>query len=910
MKFKLFLTLLIITLFHYSNAITYYISSTDGNDSNNGTTIQTPWKTLEKIKLFSFSNGDSILLKSGDIFRGTLSLKLSPDNIFIGKYGNGNNPTIKGSVLLTGWNITTDSRIPSSIRNNVYEADVSLSGFNLTNGIQHLFVNNELMTIARYPNVSSPKEKNWLKISGSTVTSNSFYSEELKLKGNPNNYWKDSRAIIRTYSWTMGGYIVSGYNAANGLVSIANLGSQNPEWGFFMDKKIQELDNQGEWFYDSINSKVFLYPKNNINPNSLTVEGMTFGNGISITNSQDNCICENINIEHCADNAINLNSSKNVKILNCKIKNCFAGIYFWNCKDVLIKNNTLDYCFRKSIGTAASSTFDDGSPIIEQNIITNNGMYIGYGAPTIAIANPTVSLYGNAMTFRKNRIENSAWTGIYFQGEGSHIVENNFVSNSLLIINDGGNLSIGSNSNNNIIRGNILINALGNTDESNGCSSTSSTPCMHHSQYGMGIGADAVSFGHIIENNIIANNTDMGIRFNKFKNSIIRNNTLYNNDPQIVIQGNDSESNNNLIKQNIIYSLWGDQIGLELQNTTNHGTIDSNYYCNPYSEAVIKRNSEIYSLLEWKEDFSNYDLNSKKFHPNFQEYSTTTLGSELILNNNFSSDIADWSKSGSGNIEWNSGELKAIYSGTGAFNLGPNNVAVTENQWYRLKFKVKSNGNGEIRIRLNNTIPNPWVIFNERYFVFDNNYKNYEWVFKAPSTTTSMKILFTTDENDANTFWLDEVYLEPVYAIINNLKEQSKLFYNDSLTQRTFNFNGIEYKDIDGNIITGSITLNPFSSKILIRQTPLTIENRFENNKISVYPNPSDDGNININFPTTYQNKNVSLKIYSIDGKMIFEKNIEKLNTPTLKLSILQKGFYVLQTEIENTFSTNKLIIN
>ena len=57
------------------NENVYYISA-DGNDSNDGLTEETPWKTLTKInEAFNnktISNGDTILLKRGDIFKGTL----------------------------------------------------------------------------------------------------------------------------------------------------------------------------------------------------------------------------------------------------------------------------------------------------------------------------------------------------------------------------------------------------------------------------------------------------------------------------------------------------------------------------------------------------------------------------------------------------------------------------------------------------------------------------------------------------------------------------------------------------------------------------------------------------------------------------------------------------------------------
>jgi len=890
-------------------ASTYYVSFSDGNDANNGLSSTSAWKTLDKVKNFSFINGDNILFNSGETWRGTLTLKSSPDNIILGKYGTGNNPIIKGSVSITGWTVTADTRISSSIRSNVWEANLSSIAYDTTNGIQHLFVNGEIMTIARYPNVNSPTEKNWLNISGTSVTDGGFASLQLQSKGNTTNYWVGSKAVVRTFSWLMGSLDVTAYNSSTGYLTTTGIGtSQNPEWGFFMQNKIEELDFPGEWYFDALSNKIYLYPKAGENPNTKLIEGSTFSYGISITNSQDGTVVENFQVEHCTNLGINLNSSLNVIIRNNSVKNSYKGIYFWNCKDVLIQNNAFDYCFRESIGTAAGSTFDSGTPIIESNIITNNGMYIGYGSHTTSAstANQTVGLFGKGMIFRKNRVINSAWTGVYLKGDGYHTIENNFIQSSLLVLNDGGNISIGSGSNYNIIRGNILIDAIGNIDESNGCGSTTSTPCSKHSAYGMGIGCDSGSQGHTIENNIIANNTDMGIRFNQFKNSLCTGNTLYNNDPQLVVQGNSSQSSGNDFSGNILYSLSSDQINLELQSTTNHGTINNNYYCNPYSKVVIKRNGEMYPFLEWREDFSLFDASSQSIHPAFVEYNTTSPGIEIIPNNNFNTDISGWSKSGSGNISFDNGKLKAVYSGTGAFNLGPATFPITNGQWYSIRFKVIANGNGEIRIRITDTEPTTWVILKEKYFAIDATTNNYEMLFQAPYSTSNMKILLTTDELDASNFWIDDFYCAPVNATLNELQQDSKLFYNDTFTSQTYDLNGISYQDLNGSTVTGSITLAPFTSKILIKTSIITGKNELTDSikKTNVYPNPSNG----IFYIDLKEPQDAEVKIFSLDGQLMYKKKIT--NHTVLPIHLMNKGIFLINIKSDKINESSKIVIN
>ena len=45
-----------------SGGTTYYVDSTIGDDSNSGTSPETPWKTLDKVTATTFLPGDTILL--------------------------------------------------------------------------------------------------------------------------------------------------------------------------------------------------------------------------------------------------------------------------------------------------------------------------------------------------------------------------------------------------------------------------------------------------------------------------------------------------------------------------------------------------------------------------------------------------------------------------------------------------------------------------------------------------------------------------------------------------------------------------------------------------------------------------------------------------------------------------------
>ena len=71
----------------------YYVSSSQGNDSNDGLSIQAPFQTIEKLNSMQFNAGDSIYLKSGDYWEGMLWIKGSgslTQPIVIDVYGGSN----------------------------------------------------------------------------------------------------------------------------------------------------------------------------------------------------------------------------------------------------------------------------------------------------------------------------------------------------------------------------------------------------------------------------------------------------------------------------------------------------------------------------------------------------------------------------------------------------------------------------------------------------------------------------------------------------------------------------------------------------------------------------------------------------------------------------------------------------
>ena len=95
-KYQVFVLLLSFSLCAQNQ---YYLSSSTGNDNNNGSQNQ-PWKTLSKISNTTLGPGDTVYFKKGDTFRGHYVVNGSGTEqspITFTAYGTGNQPVISGS---------------------------------------------------------------------------------------------------------------------------------------------------------------------------------------------------------------------------------------------------------------------------------------------------------------------------------------------------------------------------------------------------------------------------------------------------------------------------------------------------------------------------------------------------------------------------------------------------------------------------------------------------------------------------------------------------------------------------------------------------------------------------------------------------------------------------------------------
>ncbi|MDM8563922.1 fibronectin type III domain-containing protein, partial [Candidatus Marithioploca araucensis] len=141
----------------------------------------------------------------------------------------------------------------------------------------------------------------------------------------------------------------------------------------------------------------------------------------------------------------------------------------------------------------------------------------------------------------------------------------------------------------------------------------------------------------------------------------------------------------------------------------------------------------------------------------------------------------------------------------------------TKDQFYRLTFRVIADDFMTVNLSLHDIadIDNIQAI-TSRKLAFNATPKEFEVVFHSPVTTAKARLMLGRYEAETSNYWIDNVVIEPVDATWNDPKKQSVLFTNTSAEPKTISLQGITYLDLDENTVTDSLTLEPFTSQILI----------------------------------------------------------------------------------------------
>lgn len=580
----------IIVVLNYCSYATNYFVSNLGNDSNDGLTESTAWKTLKKVNdnMNIFSSGDIIAFKGGDLFYGSIIVN-NRNGITFTSYGTGK-ATLTGGKEIEGW---------TNIGNNIWESPS-------TDKIHQVFKDKNVLSQARYPKIVSDfsPQSNYYKIT--SKVSNTIF-KCTNLIGFPNLV--GASAQIQGADWRFTSCKIIGFNSSTGQVTLSKAPSNGADVGdfFFVINDYDLMDSSGEWVYE--NDKLFI--------NSISTPTNIIGNtldaiGIDI-NGSDNILITGLSFKYYTKQGIKARKSNFLKVENNEFIYCYeTGVYTIVSLNSIIENNYFKGGMQNAIDINHNQTHSTNSNSnVNKNTIYEHGILKQATARNFDIVH-AIRLHGMNHKMSYNTLEKIGYNGVRIYGSNTN-VENNFIKDFCLTAHDGGaiysqsNTFSGTTVDGSIIKNNIITNRdLGNKWFASGIYNDDRSKNMK-----------------VIDNTI--SNTYYGVFLHNTKGITLKGNHIYNSREEGLSlvedsRGGNGEMVNNVITNNEFFLLKTNVPVLKLRNGNwNHydfGSFNDNKYWNPYFDKMMRLKTNSIkgvnkTLTEWQ-GLSGQDSKSNK----------------------------------------------------------------------------------------------------------------------------------------------------------------------------------------------------------------------------------------------------------------------------------------------------------
>jgi parallel beta-helix repeat protein len=807
-----------------SNAANYYFSANAGNDSRTqqeATNPATPWKTLDKLNAFfsQLQPGDSVLFNRGETFYGSFNVSKSGSQgapIVISAYGSGARPVFTGFSQINTWN---------AISTNIYEGECQ----SCAAGLNTVLIDNALQPIGRFPNSDAPNGGH-LGIE-SHNGKNSITDNELTSATN----WTGAQVVIRKNEWIIDKEVITAHSG--NTINFTNTTNYEPldYYGYFIQNDPRTLDKEGEWFYDANTHKLRLYTAKN--PATQVIKASTV-NVIINCAAHDYITFDNIQVAGSNVNSLYVEYSNHITIQNSDF--VYSGGYAikgFILDHLTVENTNINQSLSNGIYIAPYCS----NSLIRKNQIHNIGLFPGMGGNNNHTYEGLV-IHGSDNLIELNKLDSIGYIAIRFFGDNA-LIKNNYVNHFAMTKDDGGGIYTNGDNvfHNQRIINNIVINGIGAPYGTNNTIAVAAT----------GIYLDDRTTNVEISGNTISNCSENGIYLHNSHEIDVKNNTLFNNRIQSsmvhdVLEPADPIRNVNMYN-NVLFSLGANQVISNLESTLSDigqfGNFDSNYYCRPANEGLIVKTKaigveETYDLPGWKSTFNN-DQNGKITPKDISAFSYKIAGNNLFPNGTFNSTASgtsSFSVPQKASSVWvndgvlDGGALKTTYDTSDGssnsadiiFNVG----SITEGKTYVINFSMLGrNNNGNISVFLRNNSGS----YNNLAEV--NNFKNtsarseQEFLFHATTSTSTATLVFKVAGTDCP-LYLDNVELYEAAVNLDSTNKYVRFEFNETESPKTIALDG-NYVDVANNKFSNTITLQPFTSSVLLKQAEINAPMQF-----------------------------------------------------------------------------------
>ncbi len=624
------------------SAAVYYVSNDTGSDASDGLTPATAFQSVTHINSLDLQPGDEVRFFCGERWRvQPLVITDSGSDglpIVFSSHPSAcpSKPVLSGSRPISGW---------AALGSNLYFADLDV-GSNaglFPQGVNQLFRGAARLPFGRWPNIDGHPDGGYAEVD-SQPAANQITDSEL-----PPGDWTGAVMHIKGIRWYMLNREVTG--TAGGTVT---LGAEVQcwygtctEWGYFLNNHRDTLDREGEWFHDDATNRVYLYSELG-HPGGTGIEGSvitetdgTLWGGIilgrNLREHISHVTLENLRIERWFDagitTPINLEADENHHLIlrNNDIQDVeTTGIrlttWVWDAADNgngpdgwrggrnhRIEGNTIQGANHFGIDFYGVDSQLLSNEIRDVALIENlgrSGMGCGYSGTNCTENGDGIRLKHDPgaanytardNVLRFNRLSRIGMNGIDVFGRNMTL-ENNVIDQACISKGDcGGIRTFGRNDLSStpvhdvVIRGNIIRDALGNTD---------GTHPNFETLFSLGIYLDNFSRDMVIEGNTVTGSTWVGALFQRSTGWFTAN-TLYDNvasdwGSELSIVNSPTSVTQN---SNVLFPLGQNRRSLRVSDYRFLTSSNNNTFMSPYYSTSIADDSAgccDMTLSEWQ----------------------------------------------------------------------------------------------------------------------------------------------------------------------------------------------------------------------------------------------------------------------------------------------------------------------
>ncbi|WP_218934218.1 right-handed parallel beta-helix repeat-containing protein [Rosistilla ulvae] len=380
-------------------------------------------------------------------------------------------------------------RLDESVRDKVRVADLTSmfpkeisqwkTSFRGTPGGPWLYVDEQPMTLARWPNLDAENE-GWADFSKAIDSGLADPDSEdpARRKARPGAFeFRDPRPTrwnldegvwllgFWTHDWSDEVIRIGAYDAEKQVIRLAaphNYGIMAGTWGgskrrFFAFNVLEELDAPGEWYLDRKGRQLYYYPAETASSSSIVLA--TLPQSLVRMENAHHIKIEGLRFEYGIADGISLKETTAVEFAGCTVANVSRGGISINGTE-----NTIRSCDLYNLGTAGISVRGGDRKTLTpaKNLVVNSHIH-DYGKFQRSYA-AGISVKGCGQIVRNNLIHDAPHNAILYGGN-EHLMERNEIYRVVMETGDSGAFYTGRDwtSQGNVLRHNY-IHDLGGGD--------------------------------------------------------------------------------------------------------------------------------------------------------------------------------------------------------------------------------------------------------------------------------------------------------------------------------------------------------------------------------------------------------------------------------------------------------------